>query len=158
MGPDIDNSLDRITKAPITVIHAVADNSHVSDSIPRDDIVAIDKMIAEGAAEERKICLGWMMDSRRLRVSLPDHKMIGWISQINSIMEQKIVSEKDLVSILGRLENVAQVLTALGHFLSNIRHMEIAATRKGHNVRMNRRAREDLTLAKSFLKKANGRA
>ena len=77
VGPDIENCLDRITKAPITVIHTVADNSHVSNSIPRDDIVAIDKMIAEGAAEERKICLGWMIDSRRLRVSLPDRKMIG---------------------------------------------------------------------------------
>ena len=53
MGPDIENCLDRITKAPIAVIHAVADNSHVSNSIPRDDIVPIDKMIVEGAAEER---------------------------------------------------------------------------------------------------------
>ena len=70
-------------------------------------------------------------------------------------MEQKTVSEKDLASILGRLENVAQVLTVFGHFLSNIRHMEITAARKGHNARMNRRAREYLTLAKSFLKKAN---
>ena len=70
-------------------------------------------------------------------------------------MEQKTVSKKDLASILGRLENVAQMLTVLGHFLSNIRHMEMTAARKGHNVRMNRRVKEDLTLAKSFLKKAN---
>lgn len=78
IGPDNDEILERITKAPITVIHAIADNSLRSDKIPRGDIVAED--IAEGAAEERKkerkICLGWMLDTRRLLVNFPDHKAI----------------------------------------------------------------------------------
>ena len=73
IGPDIDDVLERITRAPLTVIHAIADNSISSDKIPRDNIVASDKMKAEGAAEERKICLGWMIDTRRLLISLPDH-------------------------------------------------------------------------------------
>jgi len=46
-------------------------------------------MKAEGAAEERKICLGWMLDTRRLLVSLPDHKTKGWISQIDSILKKQ---------------------------------------------------------------------
>ena len=155
IGPDKDDILERITKAPITVIHAIADNSINSQSIPKDDIVAEDKMKAEGAAEERKICLGWMLDTRRLKVSLPDHKTIGWKSQIDQILTQKTVSEKDLSSVLGRLENVAQVLTILGHFLSNIRHMEILAARKRHNIRLGTRAKNDLQLAKNFLDKVN---
>ena len=122
VGLDIDHNLEMLTKAPITVVHVVADNSVTSRSIPRDDIIAIDKMKAEGAAEERKICLGWKINSRRWLVSLPDHKTKGWISQIDKRLKQKTVSEKDLASILGRLENVAQVLTVLWHFLSNIRH------------------------------------
>ena len=155
IGPDIGNNLERITDAPITVIHVVAGNSFTPNSIPREDIVALDKMKAEGAAEERKICLGWMIDSKRLIVSLSDHKMIGRMSQIITIMEQRTVSEKDLASILGRLENVAQVLTVLGHFLSNIRHMEITTARKDHNIKSNKKAKEDLTLAKQILIKAN---
>ncbi len=83
VGPDLDDTLERIIKAPATVIHAIADNSLDLERIPRDDILAIDKMKAEGAAEERKICLGWMMDTRRLLVSLPDNKTIGWKSQID---------------------------------------------------------------------------
>ena len=155
IGPDIDDTLDRIIKAPATVIHAIADNSINSNKIPKDDILAIDKMKAEGAAEERKICLGWMLDTRRLLVSLPDHKTIGWKSQIDSLLKQKSASEKDLASILGRLENVAQVSTVLGHFLSNIRHMEILAAKKKHNVRLSARAKDDLNLAKTFIDKAN---
>ena len=123
VGSDLDDTLKRIIKAPATVIHAIADNSLESERMPRDDILAIDKMKAEGAAEERKICLGWMMDTRRSLVSLPDHKTIGWKSQIDSLLLNKSASEKELASVLGRLENVAQVLTVLGHFLSNIRHM-----------------------------------
>ena len=155
VGPDMDDTLERITKAPATVIHAIADNSLDSEKIPRDDILAIDKMKAEGAAEERKICLGWMMDTRRLLVSLPDHKTIGWKSQIDTLLINKSASEKELASVLGRLENVAQVLTVLSHFLSNIRHMQILAARKNHNVRISARAKDDLRLAKTFLTKAN---
>ena len=99
IGPDIDDTLDRITRALITVIHAKADNSASSKTIPRDDIVAIDKMKAEGAAEERKICLGWMIDTRRLLVSLRDHKTIGWISQIDAILHNKTVSERASINI-----------------------------------------------------------
>ena len=155
IGPDIDDTLDRITRTPITVIHAIADNSASSKTVPRDDIVAIDKMKAEGAAEERKICLGWMIDTKKLLVSLPDHKTIGWISQIDAILHNKTVSEKDLASILGRLENVAQVLTTLGHFLSNIRHIQIIAAQSQHNVKLNMRTRKYLELAKTFIGKAN---
>ncbi len=37
IGPDMDDTLERITKAPSTVIHAIADNSLNSEMIPRDD-------------------------------------------------------------------------------------------------------------------------
>lgn len=53
IGPDIYDALERITKAPATVIHTIADNSLNSQLIPRDNIIAIDKMKAKGAAEER---------------------------------------------------------------------------------------------------------
>ena len=55
---DINDNLDRIRKAPITVMHAVADNSYFkSSNIKRSDIVSDDKMKAEGAAEEKRFAL-----------------------------------------------------------------------------------------------------
>ena len=152
---DQGDNLDRITKAPITVIDAISDNHYTCGYIPRDDMVEEDKTKAEGAAEERKICLGWILDTRRLLVQLPDHKNIGWKSQIQQVLDAKSVGWKDLASILGRLENVAQVLVVLGHFLSNIRHLEILATKKGHNVRLNSKVKEDLLLAHKFLDRAD---
>ncbi len=49
-------------------------------------------MKVEGAAKERKICLGWMLDTRSLLVSLPDHKTSEWISQIDSILKNNTVT------------------------------------------------------------------
>jgi len=155
IGHDDEDNLDRITKAPMTVIDAISDDHIPHESIPRDDMVAEDKTKAEGAAEEVKVCLGWVLDTRRLLVRLPDHKNIGWKSQIEQVLKSETVGWKDLASVLGRLENVAQVLVVLGHFLSNIRHLEILASNKGHNVRLNQRVRDDLILAQKFLNRAN---
>ena len=78
-----------------------------------------------GQLKKEKKCLGWILDTRRLLVQSPDHKNIGWKSQIQKVLEEKSVGWKELASILGRSENVAQVLVVLGHFLGNIRHLEI---------------------------------
>ncbi len=44
-----------------------------SENIKRKDIVSDDKMEAEGYAEEEKICLGWLLNTRSLLVKLPSH-------------------------------------------------------------------------------------
>ena len=57
------------------------------------------------------------------------------------------MDKKELATILRRLENIAQVLTILSHFQSNIGQMYLIAAKKGHNNRLNERAKEDLMLA-----------
>ena len=45
-------------------MHAVADNAtRTNEGIKRSDILAEDKIQAEGAAEEVKICLGLILDT-----------------------------------------------------------------------------------------------
>ena len=151
---DINNNLDRLYKAPCTVIDAVAREGK-SSGVQRDPMIEKSKLIAEGAAEETKIILGWLIDTRRLKISLPKHKFIAWTNQIESILNSKTVSNKTLLSILGRLENVAQILIILGHFLSNIRHLQIIAEHRGHNIRLNERTKLDLKLAQKFLQTAH---
>ena len=151
---DINNNLDRITKAPITVIDAATNNGS-SAGIKRDPMVEMEKAAAEGPAEEIKIVLGWRIHTRRLLISLPDHKFIAWSAQIDMTLSKKTVSNKTLMSILGRLENMAQILVILGHFFSNIRHMQMIAEQKKHNIRLNQRTKNDLQLAKYFLQKMN---
>ena len=56
----INNNLERIKRAPVTVMRAVVAKATMeSQNIKRKDIVSDDKMEAGGAVEEEKICLGW---------------------------------------------------------------------------------------------------
>ena len=136
-------------------MHTVVDNSTVNNTtIKRTDIVADDKMEAEGAAEEEKICFGWLLNTRKLLVKLPAHKAIAWTSQINNILGNRSMPNKELQSILGRLENIAQIMISLGHFLGNIRYMQILAENKGHSIRLNTQTKEDLKLVKQFIQRA----
>ena len=117
-------------------------------------MVSLQKTLAEGAASEVKICLGWQLNTRTLMVSLPGHKHKAWGNQIRKSLQCKSVSNETLMSIIGRLENVVQIQSILGHFFSNIRHAQILADRRKHNVKLSKRVKEDLKLALKFLDKA----
>ena len=152
---DINNNLDRIRTAPCTVLHAIAHSSSHPTHLKRDNLIADDKNDAEGAPEERKICLGWLLDTRKLTVSLPTHKYKAWSTQITDMLDQKTVSEKLLASVLGRLENVATIIVMMGHFLSNIRGLQIQANHRQHNVRLSKQTRDDLNLCLKFYQSAH---
>ena len=152
---DINDNLDRLRAAPCTILHAVAHSSSNHTHLKRDNLIADDKNDAEGAPEEQKTCLGWLLDTRRLTVSLPTHKFKAWSQQIHDMMDQKTVSEKLLASVLGRLENVATIIVMMGHFLNNIRNLQIQANRRQHNVRLSKQARDDLHLCLKFFQTAH---
>lgn len=154
MGVDVGDNVEKLKAAPSTILHAIC---HKSDEtfLPRDDIISEMKNKEEGAPEERKIVLGWMLNTRELLIELPKHKYKAWSSEIDTLLKSSTVSEETLLRILGRLENVATILAPLGHFLNNIRHLQMQASKSKHNVRLNSRVKKDLKLAKKFLKKAN---
>ena len=145
---DVGDNLSKLKKAPCTVIHALSHKPSKDLKLKRDDMICDIKNQVEGAPAEEQICLGWILDSRRLLVSLPKHKYTAWLSQLNSIVDSKSISLKTLLSIMGRLENVAVIMPMMGHFLNNIRHLCLLAELSVHNVRVTKRAKDDLELCK----------
>ena len=136
-------------------MHAIAHNSSSDTHLPRQNLIAEDKNEAEGAPEEVKIVLGWTIDSRRLLVQLPTHKYKAWRNQLESFMNRKTSNVKDIQSVLGRLENIAIVIPMLGHFLNNIRQMEIKANITNKNQSLTKRVIDDCKLAMKFIEKAH---
>jgi hypothetical protein len=157
VGVDVKDNLKRIIAGPCTIMHAIAhkDDPISSPFIPRQDFIADDKNEAEGAPEEVKVTLGWELNSRSLLVKLPFHKFKAWTSQVDSFISRKSSNSKDLQSVLGRLENVAIIIPMFGHFLNNIRQLQIKAELINKNVKINQRAKDDFTLAKQFLERAH---
>ena len=155
LGVDINDNLSRIIAAPCTVMHAVAHSAIGNETfVPRQNFISEDKNEAEGAPEEVKITLGWELDSRRLLIKLPEHKHKAWSSQVESFISRKTTNVDDLRSVLGRLENIAIIIPTFGHFLNNIRQLEIKAALTKKNQFINKRAHEDFKLALKFLDKA----
>ena len=151
---DLGNNLECINAAPCTVIHAMAHHTSGKTHVIRQNMISDEKNEAEGAAEEIKICLGWVLNTRKLTIALPSHKYQAWDKMVISTMDNKSTNDKHLRSLLGRLENMATVIPMAAHFFNNIRALQIKAAKQTHNVRLTSRCRDDLQLCRRFLKRA----
>ena len=152
---DNDDNLLRLATAPCTVIHAMAHNADGDTHLLRQDLISAEKNEAEGAPEEVKVCLGWQFNTRLLLIALPRHKFEAWDRQILDIIEAKSVKYKLLESVLGRLENVAIILKMFGHFLNNIRSLQIKAAQSQHNQKLSKNAIAEFELSRKFVAKAH---
>ena len=80
--PD-DGNLQQLENVVPLAIYLVAREMHKHESLPRDDMLTIHKMLAEGAA-----ILGWLYNMRHLQVYLPEHKFIAWSKDIKRILQK----------------------------------------------------------------------
>jgi hypothetical protein len=91
-------------------------------SLPRDEVLAINKAIAKGTQAERLIVLGWIIDTRRLLISLPTNKFTAWTANINDLLLSKgrRVKLRTLETMVGRLQHVANIMVQGNHFLGRL--------------------------------------
>ena len=87
-------------------------------------------------------------------MKLPFHKYTAWKSQIVELLTKDSTDQDILGTIVGHLENVAIILLMMGHFLNNIGHLLTQLRKKKnskHEMKINKRVRDDLILSSSFL-------
>jgi hypothetical protein len=72
--------------ASLLAIHAVSRPVAVCEPIPRNKLTAEKKAIAESLLEEVKTTLGWLLDTRRLLISLTIEKYSAWAATIIFIL------------------------------------------------------------------------
>ena len=77
-------------------------------------------------------------------MSLPLHKFKAWDKEIDEILAKKIATPTELEYLLGRLENISLIISMFGHFLNNIRNLQIQATKEDIAMKVNQRVEEDL--------------
>jgi hypothetical protein len=104
-----DNAL-RVSNALITAVRTVSRPLDDKDQIPRKDIISLKKFIAEGTPSETKIVLGWLLNTRTLRISLTEHKFKAWHKDLEDLLSKSKVKEKLLEQVIGRLNYVACIL------------------------------------------------
>ena len=126
------------------------------EKVLRDELLAIEKALAEGTPTELLIVLGWELDTRRLRINLPLDKFLAWSADIDFFWERAVkglsVSYDQMKTLVGRLQHVANVLVPASHFMSRLRAAEARAERHKF-TRLTANERGDLQLWKAFLVK-----
>jgi hypothetical protein len=100
MGATVDlpdtNNIQRLERAPLHAIHVLARPLQADEPIPRETTAAMNKLISEARLTEQNVNLGWLFDTRRLLISLPDNKTIAWIQEIDEMLEIGKASAKRL--------------------------------------------------------------
>jgi hypothetical protein len=124
------------------------------DPIERDDVLSISKFLAEATPSEVKTILGWVVDTRRLLLSLPPNKVRAWSDSILAMLANpRRVSYEDLDTLIGRLNHCGFLIPQARHFMGRIRAAKHSASKRRH-VRLSTDVQLDLGLWLGFLASA----
>lgn len=96
IAPDIGDTPSRVSRAIPLAIWMLSRPLSDNDVIPRRDMISLKKLHAEGQMSEIKTILGWSINTRKLIISLPDHKSKDWQIDINKLMTAKKASFQSL--------------------------------------------------------------
>ena len=126
-----------------------------NEPLPRDPFLKQSKVTAEGALEEIKTILGWVFDTRRLKVSLPQDKYKAWSSTIESILQKGTANQKELETMIGRQTHAAAIMPMARHFICRIRYAQSKMNYPNQEYKLKKHVLEDLRLALDVLDTAS---
>lgn len=72
------NNVKKGERGVLLIIQVLARALARNEPIPRETMAAMAKLFAEARMTEIKIMLGWLLNLRRLIISLPDNKASAW--------------------------------------------------------------------------------
>ena len=137
----------------------VTSRPHAGDKlepIPRRPLLSQPKLLAEGSPAEVQIVLGWRIDTRRLRIELPDDKFLAWSRDLEKIMNRSGGPYHEVDSLVGRLNHASFVLPMARHFIGRLRGSLLPRLHKDQLVHLDQEAAEDLKLWKEILLRVHG--
>jgi hypothetical protein len=115
--------VDRVACAVPLAIHAIGHQLSEDEPLPHDDLITLSKLAAEGHMEERKMLLGWIVNTRELLLHLPLNKFLCWSKDILEAIAKVTVKGSELETSTGRLNHAAMALTPMRHFLNCLQHL-----------------------------------
>jgi hypothetical protein len=88
---------------------------------------AQNKLKEEAGLEEHKTILGWLLETQRLLVQLPENKLVAWTNLITMVIGQGMKTAKEMESLIGRLGHLEMAIPFVHHFLSRLRDLHARA-------------------------------
>ena len=95
-------------------LHTIFRPTTKEEPVDRADIISFRKLIGEGALSETKIVLGWLLDDPKFVIKLPSDKERAWLLDVDD--------EKELESLIGKLNHKSHIIWEKRYFLSRLRY------------------------------------
>ena len=130
--------------APLAVFAMFRPNSP-TEPLPRDDPACIRKLKGEGAPDETKTVLGWIIDTRLFRIFLSHDKAKQWRIDLRAILKRERVNAKTMETVIGRLNHAAYLIPQSRYFLNKLRRL-LSRCQKYGPQQPNREERADIHL------------
>ena len=102
--------------------------------------------------------LGLELDSSKQQIRLPTDKLQDLLSELDSWLQRKKTTKRELLSLIGKLSFAAKAIPAGRIFTRRLISLSTTASRLHHHLRLNKQAREDLLWWQKFLPAWNGTA
>lgn len=149
---DTPENTPRARAGVLLAMHVIGRLNSQEEPIKRLELPSMSKLAAEGALEEEKVVLGWLLNTRELLIKLPPHKAKAWSDSIHKILNEKSTTYKELQTLIGRLTHLSVVMQMILHFLSRLRHLEERG-RNRRTIAVPDDVQYDLHLALEFVSK-----
>jgi len=151
---DIDDNAVHLKRAPLLALVSAAQEVAEIEPLPRDDIEARPKLIAEAGLTEIKIFLGWLIDFRWMTIALPDNKFHAYSIAISEMLKRGCTSKGELETNIGRWVHLGQIIPTVHHFLSRLRFLKQRAENR-RQITSNEQCKDDLHFLLFVLGKCN---
>ena len=116
---DYSDNVIRAQNAVLLALHTVFRPAIPSENDIRNDPISERKLEGDGTPSERKIVLGWLLDTRQFKSYLPFDKAHHWISEIERITQPYYrVKTKELESVVRRLNHASHILPPGRYFMT----------------------------------------
>jgi hypothetical protein len=103
------------------VMHLLTRPVADDEPILREVILESKKLEAEGTPIELQRILGWMLDTRKLLLSLPSDKYIAWLREVTAFIKARYISWSNCESLIGKLDHSILGMPLARFFLRRIR-------------------------------------
>jgi hypothetical protein len=124
LSVDINNTAVHLEQAPLLVVGSTAREVSRVKPLPRNDMEARPKLIAEIGLTKQKTILGWLLDFCLMMIALPDNKFHAYLKAISKMMDPGWTSKGELETNIKRWVHLGQIIPTIHHFLSRLRFLK----------------------------------
>ena len=146
----VEGLIPRAIHAVPLVLDAVFRPNFDDELVNRNPILSQSKLLAEGILSEIQVILGWLIDTRQLKIFITKEKAKRILIELKELIKCAVnrtkINRKLLESIVGKLQDISFIIPKGKFFLNRLRYRLRVMKRKGDFRFFDKMELEDLKL------------